>query len=29
VGRTYQLRLDLGDVNGNKLERTITLIGVK
>jgi hypothetical protein len=29
AGRTYQLRLDLGDVNGNKLERTLTLIGVK
>jgi hypothetical protein len=28
-GRTYSLRLELGDINGNKVERTITLIGVK
>jgi hypothetical protein len=28
-GRTYSLQLELGDINGNKLERTITLIGVK
>jgi hypothetical protein len=28
-GRTYRLELELGDVNGNKLERRITLIGVK
>ena len=28
-GRTYTLQLDLGDVNGNTLERRLTLIGVK
>jgi hypothetical protein len=28
-GRTYRLQVEVGDVNGNKVERTITLVGVK
>jgi hypothetical protein len=28
-GRTYSVQLEIGDINGNKLLRTITLIGVK
>jgi hypothetical protein len=28
-GRTYRLDLELGDINGNQLKRSITLIGVK
>ena len=28
-GRTYTLRAEVGDVNGNKVERVLTLVGVK
>jgi hypothetical protein len=28
-GRTYQLQVEAGDVNGNKVQRTLTLIGVR
>jgi hypothetical protein len=28
-GRTYRLQVEIGDVNGNKVERTITLVGVR
>ena len=28
-GRTYRLSVEVGDVNGNKVERTITLVGVR
>ena len=28
-GRTYTLRAEVGDINGNKVERVITLVGVK
>jgi len=29
AGRTYVLELELGDVNGNRLHRRVTLVGVK
>ena len=28
-GVTYTLEVDVGDVNGNKVQRTLTLVGVK
>ena len=28
-GRTYTLRVEVGDVNGNKVERVLTLVGVR
>ena len=27
-GRTYTLRAEVGDINGNKVERVLTLVGV-